>query len=301
MRRILSAFIFLMIFSSPVVVAQEFYCNVSVNSQKVQESDKKIYEAMQKAIYEFMNNRKWTNYNFKPDERLECNILLTIEKRPSVDEFEGSLTLALRRPVYKSAYNSVLFNYKDTDLHFRFSEFEPLQFYDNNYTNNLSSTLAFYAYIFLGLDFDTFQLYGGTQFYKKAEQVVNAAQNSNEKGWKSFDDSRNRYWLVENLLNSQYKPLRKFLYDYHRTGLDVMSEDVTGGRANITKSIPLLEEVYNERPGLFLLSIILDAKRDEIINIYSEGSPQEKNKVVNIMKEIDAANGSKYSDILKNK
>lgn len=295
---LLLVFVFL---CSTETKAQEFYCNVTVNSQKIQSSDRKIFDALETSIYEFMNNKKWSNYNFKPEERIECNILLTINEMPSVGEFKGVLNLALRRPVFNSAYNAILLNYVDSDVHFKFNEFEPIQYFDNVYTDNLSSILAFYSYIFLGMDFDSFKLYGGTPFYQKAENVVSNAQNSNETGWKSFDGTQNRYWLVENMLNDSYKQLRLFMYEYHRNGLDVMSKDQTKGRAAITKSIPLLKKVYDQRPGVYLIKVILDAKRDEIINIYSEGTPNEKNMVVNEMKEIDAARGSDYQKILKSK
>ncbi|MFA8449577.1 MAG: DUF4835 family protein [Bacteroidales bacterium] len=300
MRKILFVFLFSFLVTN-FVDAQEFFCKVSVNSKQIQGSDRKIFDAMEKAIYEFMNNKKWSGYKFKPEERIECNILLTIDKMPAVDEFSGKLNIALRRPVYKSSYNTVLFNYIDPDVHFRFNEFEPLKYYDNTYTDNLSSILAFYSYFFLGLDFDSFKLYGGNPFFKKAENVVSVAQSANEKGWKSFDGNRNRYWLVENFLNEMFKPIRKFSYEYHLKGLDVMSEDVVKGRANIAKNIPELKKIYDKRPGQFIFQILFDAKRNEIINIFSDATPNEKTSVTNIMKEIDPSHSSDYNKILKSK
>lgn len=280
------------------VSGQEFYCNVQVNSQQVEGTDKRVFETLQNAIFEFMNNKKWTNYSFKIEERIECAIVITISRRISSDVFEGTINLVLRRPAYKTSYNSALLNFIDKDFQFRYIEYQPLDYSDNVYTSNLTSVLAFYTYIFLGLDFDSFSLYGGTPYYEKAQAIVNTAQNAGERGWKAYENQRNRYWLVENLLNPAYQKIRIFIYEYHRKGLDMMAEDTQTGRANITKSLDLLQKLYNERPGLFILQVMLDTKRDEIIDIYSEGSPVEKTKAVNILKKVDPANSSRYQEIL---
>jgi hypothetical protein len=152
--------------------------------------------------------------------------------------------------------------------------------------------------MFLGLDFDSYSLYGGDPFYKAAEAIVNSAQNATEKGWKAFDGNRNRYWMVENLQNASYRPIRQFIYEFHRLGLDVMSEKPDEGRAKIGETLGYLNTVYSNRPGLFILQLMIDAKKDEIIKVYSKGSAQEKTKVVNIMREIDPANSSSYEKIL---
>jgi len=290
------AFIF---FAKPLLLhSQEFLADIRVTAPTIEGTDRRVFEALQEALYDFMNNRKWTNVTFKNQERIECSILLTVKERVSSDEFKGSLNLVLRRPVYKSSYNSVLLNYVDENFQFRYIESQPLDFIENTYSSSLTSTIAFYAYMFLGLDFDSFSLYGGDPFYQAAEGIVNAAQNAPEKGWKAFDGNRNRYWLVENMRNPAYRPLRQFLYEYHRLGLDLMSDKPDEGRTAIGNTIPYLEQTWRDRPGLLFLQLILDAKRDEIINIYSQGSPQEKTKVVNTMREIDPANASKYEKIL---
>ncbi len=280
------------------VSGQEFYCNVQVNSQQVEGTDKRVFETLQNAIFEFMNNRTWTNYSFKIEERIECAMLITISRKISSDVFEGTINLVLRRPAYKTSYNSASLNFIDKDFQFRYVEYQPLDYSDNVYTSNLTSVLAYYTYILLGLDFDSFSLYGGTPYYEKAQAIVNTAQNAGERGWKAYENQKNRYWLVENLLNPAYQNIRKFIYDYHRRGLDIMAEDAPTGRANITKSLGLLQKLYNDRPGLFILQVMLDTKRDEIIDIYSEGSPVEKTKAVNILKKVDPANSSRYQEIL---
>ncbi len=278
--------------------AQEINCQVSVSARQVEGSEKEVFRTLQTAIYEFMNNRKWSPYSFKIEERIECTILINITERISTDEFKGTLNIVLRRPVFKTNYNSVMLNHVDRDFQFSYVEFEPLEFSETTFTSNLTSTLAFYTYIFLGLDFDSFQKFGGTPFYEKAQSIVNAAQNATEPGWKAFEGTKNRYWLLENLTNSSYAPLREFLYKYHRQGLDMMFDNLETGRSNIAEALKLLERANQERPGLFLTQLILEAKRDEIISIFSEAGPMEKPEVVNILKEIDPANSSKYQKIM---
>ncbi|MDP3463908.1 MAG: DUF4835 family protein [Bacteroidales bacterium] len=297
MKKILIAIVLL--YTAAQGRAQEFLCDVQVTAPTVEGTDRRVFEALQEAIYDFMNNRKWTNLNLKLEERIECTMVLTVRERISSDEFKGTLNIVLRRPVFKSSYNSVLLNYIDDNIQFRYIENQPLDYNDNSFTSNLTSILAYYCYIFLGLDFDSFSPMGGEPFYQAAEAIVNTAQNANESGWKAFDGTKNRYWLVENLRNTAFKPMRQFLYEYHRTGMDLMSEKPDEGRAAIGASLSHLEKMYRDRPGLFLLQLVLEAKRDEIIQVYSQGSPQEKTKITNLMREIDPANSSTYEKIIR--
>ncbi|MFU8845011.1 MAG: DUF4835 family protein [Bacteroidales bacterium] len=277
--------------------SQEFFCSITVNAQQVEGTDRRVFENMENSLNEFINNRRWTNLDMKPEERIECTFVITISNRPSTDRFVANLNLVASRPIYKTAYNSTLINYIDRKFEFDYVEFQPMEFQDNTYESNLTSVIAFYLYMILGLDFDSYSLYGGSPFFEKAEAVLNAAQNSPETGWRAFEDERNRYWMLENYLNNSYNDLRKFNYEYHRLGLDVMSEKVDEGRSAIANSINLLRNVHRERPGLFALNLMVDAKRDEIINIFSKGNPREQNDVEQIMKEVDPANSSNYSKI----
>ncbi|MDT8393515.1 MAG: DUF4835 family protein [Bacteroidales bacterium] len=279
--------------------SQELYCNVQINHQQVEGTDKKVFETLRTAIYEFMNNRQWTNYNFEITERIECSILLNITNRVSTDEFTAELNMALKRPVYNSAYNSTLLNYVDKNFRFTYVEYQPLEFAENTYYSNLTSVLAFYAYMFIGLDFDSFTLYGGTPFFEKAENVVSVAQSSGETGWKSFDSEKNRFWMVENIMNPSYQPVRRFFYEYHRLGLDVMYDDSQKGRAAIIKSIEHLTRVKDNYPNLFILQLIMDAKGDEMVNVFSEGSTTEKARGSNMLIKLDPSNASKYEEIMK--
>lgn len=290
---------FILIVLTLNISAQEFDCNIQVTAKQVQGTDKDVFDKMQTALMEFVNNRQWTNYEFKLQERIECNIVINIMERPSTDVFKGTFSIVASRPIYNTAYNSTLFNYIDRDFDFQYSEYQPLEFQENTHMSNLTSVVAYYLYFVLGLDFDSFSPMGGNPFFEKAELVMNAAQNAPEAGWKAFESQRNRYWLIENYLNNSYADLRSFLYNYHLKGLDEMSENKTGGRTAILESLKSLQTVHENKPGLFALSLMLDAKRDEIVNIFTEGNPTEKTNVIEIMKEIDPANTSTYSQINK--
>jgi hypothetical protein len=298
MHRILAIMIISLLVTASAS-SQEIYCEVQINTQQVEGTDKKVFETLRTALFEFMNNRNWTSYNFAIEERIECTILINVTSRISSDEFDAELNMALKRPVFNSAYNSTMLNYVDKDFKFTYVEYQPLDFIENSYTSNLTSVLAYYVYIFLGMDFDSFTLYGGTPFYEKAENIVNAAQGSGETGWKSFENQKNRFWLVENLINPSYQQIRKFLYEYHRLGLDVMYSDPQKGRAAILKSIGYLEQVKESWPNLFVMQLIMEAKRDEFINVFSEGSSTEKTRAVNILTKLDPANSSRYDEIMK--
>jgi hypothetical protein len=245
-----------------------------------------------------MNNRKWTGYNFKINERINATLVFTFSNVDN-DNFTGTLNIVSQRPVYNTDYQTTTLNLVDKDIHFQYTPTQRMDFTENSYTNNLTSILAYYAYIIIGIDFDTFSKDGGTAFYQKANNIVNSAQNSGETGWSSFDGEKNRYHLVSDLLNSSYNDLRVFYYNYHRLGLDVMWKDALKGRGEITNSLTLLKKVYDKRPGLYFLQVIIETKRDELINIFKEGDPAEKNKFVSIMKELDPANGDKYNKVLK--
>jgi hypothetical protein len=287
----------------PVVnYGQELKCNVQIVSQQIQGTNKQVFQTLQTAVYEFMNNKVWTNHVYGIDERIECNLMFNITEQLSADEFKGTLQIQSRRPIYNTNYNTVMFNYMDNDIHFRYVEFEPLEFDETQYLSSLTSVLAFYAYIILGLDYDSYAFNGGTPFYQKADNIVNNAQNAREVGWKSFESTshRNRYWLVNDLMDQKYSMIRDFIYRYHRLGLDVMDSKVVEGRAVIAEAIVSLQKVYRQKPDPFmqLLKVIMDAKADEFVNIFSESFTEEKTRVVTILQEIDPSNKSKYDKIL---
>ena len=279
------------------IQAQEFNIDVTVSSARIEGTDQRAFEALKEGILNFMNNRVWTNVKLEPEERIEGALVVNVKKKEG-NIIEAELNIALRRPTFKTNYNTPLFNYVDDDFVFEYVESQPLDFNENAYMSNLTSTLAFYAYYCLGLYFDSFGLYGGDPFFKVADQIVTAAQSANEAGWKAFDDKRNRYWLNENMMNATYKPIRQYIYEYHRLGLDKMSTKQDEGKAAILKSLEYLKQMYSERPTLLYIQVLNDTKRNEWKSIYSEGSQQDKTKAVNIFREIDPAHASEYEELL---
>ena len=285
----------------PFARGQELKCNVQIVTQQIQGTNKQVFETLQNAIYEFMNNRVWTNHVYTMEERIECNLMFNITEQLSADEFKGTLQVQARRPIFNTNYNTVMLNFMDNDIHFRYVEFSPLEFDPNSHYSNLTSILAFYAYFILGLDYDSFARMGGAPYFEIAEKIVENAQNAPEKGWKPMDDlaHKSRYWLVKDFLDPDYQPVREFNYRYHRLGLDVMDEEVEVGRAEIANSLELLQEVYRNKPDnyMYTLRIIFDSKVDELVNIFSESYPEERNRAVNILVEVDKTNQGKYNAI----
>jgi len=298
--RILILF-FLLTIITQSIVAQELNCRVQVVSQQIQGTNKKIFETLQSAIYEFMNNKKWTTTVFSTDERIECTIMINLTEQVSSDQFKGTLQIQATRPVFNSNYNSTILNYKDLDLDFRYVEFQSLDFSETSFTSNLTSVLAYWAYVIIGLDFDSFSLEGGTEYYQKAEVIVNNASNAQEKGWKAFDSNthKSRYWFIEDILDDKYRPVREFSYRYHRLGMDIMSEKTIDGRAEIAEDFKLLQKVFRDKPSPFMpfYQSLFDAKVDEFVNVFTESFPDEKTRVANILIEIDPANTTKYQKI----
>ncbi len=292
-------FIFFFIYSFSF--SQELNCRVTLNYSSVPSPNKEMFNSMRQSITEFMNNTQWTNEIFSNEERIDCTILIRINQQISTDEFSGTISIQSSRPIYKSNYNSTLINLVDDQFRFRFVEFEPLEFNENTHLSNLTSVLAYYAYIIIGLDYDTFSNSGGDSFFIRAQKIVNNAQgDNNATGWKSFEGSKNRYWLVENLLNPDFQLLRKTLYTYHREGMDNFTEKPEFVREVIASSLINLLDVYNQRPKGYLIQLFFDAKTDEIVNVFSKGTIMEANELVNVLTRISPKNADKWQKILNN-
>jgi hypothetical protein len=274
---------------------------VQISAQKIQGSNRQVFENMQRDIYEFLNNTVWTNHVFSYSERIDCNILINLTDQISADEFSGTIQVQLKRPVYNTTYNSTLLNFIDNSFRFRYVEFQPLEFDPTTYRSNLVSVLAYYVYTILAFDYDSFSPLGGTEYFQMAEKIVQNAQNAPEQGWKPYDGSRNRnrYWLVKNALDKEYEGSRQFLYEYYINGLDKMESKVSEARASIVESLRLLQDVYRKKPDpfMYIIQVILEAKADELINIFSDSFPEEKSRVIQILTEIDPANKAKYEKI----
>jgi len=285
------------------VYSQELNCNASVSTGKLQGTNKQIFTTLQTAISEFMNNTVWTNNVFEINEQIECNFLFNITEEESAGSFVATLSIQARRPVYASSYNTVMLNYIDNDVTFDYIEYDPLEFSENTHISNLTSILAYYAYIIIGLDYDSFSNEGGTPYFEKAEKIVNNAQSSGKAGWRASDSRgrTNRYWLVHNILDQDYKPLRAFNYQYHRLGLDMMDKSIEGARMTIKESIIDLEKFYKSKPDPFMhyFQVALESKSNEITQIFSEAPAEDKRRIYNLMAEIDPANLSKYEALNK--
>lgn len=299
-RHIFAFFLLLAGFMISGLQAQELNCRVNVNAQQVQSSDPQKFQELQKTINEFMNNRQWTNQKFKVEERIECSVFINIQSEPTTDKYKANIQVQSRRPVYNTSYNTTILNYKDNSFTFEYTKYQSLNFDINTFQSNLTSVLAYYAYLIIGLDFDTFSPMGGGPYLQKAQNIVSNAQNSDAKGWKSFESKKNRYWLVEDLLNSNIKALRQGMYVYHRKGLDQMAEEMNKGRQEVLKALEKIKQAKRQKSFLHILDVLMDAKKDELINIFKKAAPMEKTKAVNLLKEINPANSGEYEKIMKN-
>jgi hypothetical protein len=283
------------------VSAQELNCTVQVLSQQVQGTENRVFQTLETGIFEFMNNTKWTSDAFTMDERIECSIMINVTDRISNDEFRATISIQSRRPVYKTSYNSVMLNYSDNDFTFRYLEYQPLEFSINAYNSNLTSVLAYYAYMIIGLDYDSYALQGGTPHFQKAQTVVANAQGTGgneEAGWKAHLSIKNRYWYVENMTNLTFEPIRSANYIIHRKALDKMTENMEDARKEVIDALEALKTVHKIKPTSYNMQVFFNAKADEMVNIFSKAMPSDKQKAVQILSEIDPGNLNKYQKIL---
>ncbi|MBP5759571.1 MAG: DUF4835 family protein [Bacteroidales bacterium] len=276
--------------------AQEFRCSVSVNAQQVQTNEKKVFETMKQAIEEFVNNRKWTNVEFEPYEKLECNISLIISEQTSLTDFGGQLSVQLRRPVYNSNYTTGIMNFVEPDFQFSFNESQPLEFDPNTFYSNLSMTLGYYLYVMLGITFDSYGLQGGEPFFEVAQTIVQTSNKSGYRGWKTTDGQKARYWWMENHTNPNYATLRQAYYYYHRMGLDMMTKDQTEARKNIIQALQLVQQTNKKRTNLLCVQMFMDVKIPEIVNIFTPAPQEEKKQVYDLVRQISPINLNKMKD-----
>lgn len=295
MKKIGSFLLFLMMMAA--LPAQDFQCQLSVNSQQISGSNRNKFNTLQQELYKFVNDRKWCQYTLKTNERIECAIQITLSEM-SGDTYTGTMTIQLQRPIFNTNYKSPVLNLQDKNIKFTYEEGAPLEYAENSNLSQLTSLIAYYLNIFLALDFDTFSLNGGEPYYTLAQGIVNACQTATEPGWKSYETGqRNRYWMTENLTNPTYSKIHEFLYKYHRLGLDVMSESVDVGRASVLDALRDLQKVNSQKSNIYIVQIFVQAKADEIVNIFKEATPVEKTEVVRLMKQLDPSNSAKYNAI----
>jgi hypothetical protein len=290
-------------FLSVIGFSQELNCKVTIikeASLEVNSTELQIFKELEQIITDMMNNTQWTKDPFKTEERINCNLQLQINKIPSPGTYAGALQIQCTRPVFNSNYNTLLFNFRDEDLAFTFSRNTLVTYTPNQFRDNLSSILAFYAYFILGMDYDTFSSKGGTKHFNECQQIVSNAQNSGAPGWKSNEQGkRNRFWLVDNILQQAFEPLRECSYSYHRKGMDVMFDDKVKSKKALYDALSKLSPVVLVRPNSPNVVNYLLCKRDELKSILSDSELKEKTDFVSLLKKLDPSNSSKYQEILE--
>lgn len=279
--------------------AQELQVKIKINSSQVEGSDKSVFENLQQTLEQWMNDRQWTELQFQKNERIACNFNLTVTKYDkNNNRFSCTAMIQANRPVYNSAYTTTLYNNKDADFNFDFVEFDQLNYNDEMIDNQLTALFAYYAYLIIGLDLDSFSPFGGTDVLQRCMQLTNNAQDLGFSGWKAFEDSRNRFAIINDYLDEAMKPFRQLQYDYYRNGLDEMANNVERGRGNITTALENLKTAHQEKPLSLLPQIWTDYKRDELANIYKgKGTQKEKESVYDILFNINASQNDAWEKI----
>lgn len=301
MRKIVAIIVLTWICST--CFGQELRCTVTINSDQVEGSNKEIFNTLKQSIEEYVNTLRWTNLTFLEKERIECSMLLMV-KNVQDNVFTCEFTCQSRRPVFGSSYYTPLLNIKDNNFIFTYQEYDRLDYQQHTFTTNLTALLAYYCYLIIGHDMDSFSKLGGTPYFQSCESIVNSAQsasldNAEAEGWKAFASNRNRYALISNIMDEAFKKYRLFYYEYHRHGLDEMVNNVSNGRARIAKEIAVLKEVYNARPATYVINTFLDAKNEELVNIFEQGTTDEKKQVYELLMDIDPTRQTTYNRISK--
>ncbi|MFO0414945.1 MAG: DUF4835 family protein [Bacteroidota bacterium] len=300
--------LFIILFSSTITVAQELNARIKVMDNQLPNTvDRKIFRTLESSVANFLNKRRWTADVFKPQERIECQFLITLSKVVEQNTYSGIITIQAARPVYKAGYTSPIINYQDQNFEFKYVEGQPLEFNENRVSgndpmvSNLTAVLAYYAYIILGYDYDSFSLRGGDPYFQKAYNIVsNAPDGRGISGWKSFENAnRNRYWLAENLINNRYALIHDFYYAYYRKGMDGLIDDEENARKEILQSLILLENLSRETPNLMVIQFFLLGKSSELIGVFKKMTPQDRTRAVDILSKIDVSNANKYKQELK--
>jgi hypothetical protein len=294
---------FILVFSGLVkLFAQEFNCQVSVLTDakvEVSSTEQDIIKQMKQSVYDFMNNTQWTVDQFKTEERINLNIQIQIKTIPSTGNYTGYIQIQYNRPAFNSNYNSPLFNFQDENVAFSFSRNAVLLYNENQFKDNLTSILAFYAYFVLGMDYDSFSLKGGSQYFSKAQQIVTNAQVSGAAGWNATDQKkRNRYWMVENILQPAFEPLRECNYMFHRKGIDQLYENKVAAKKAMFDALNKLTPIVQRNPNNFNTLNFLNSKILEFKNVLSDSEIKEKTDFVNLLKKLDSGNSTLYQEIL---
>ncbi len=291
----------------PAAFSQELQARVTVLSRGINSTvDKKIFTTLQTQLNNLMNSRRWTNGQFQSNEKIVCSFILSVESILETNNYKATLTVQTARPIFNTSYQSALVNYLDADVAFKYVEFQPVEFNENRVQGtdasvaNLPAIFAYYAYMILGLDYDSFSPKGGDEFYRKAQNIINnSPEGKYISGWKVFDGVRNRYWLNENLINTRYNIIHDAIYKYYRSGLDKLYENEPEGRKNILQSLAQLQAFNRENPNTMILQFFFQGRAQELIGIFRKGSDEEKTKLIELITELDIVNAPLYKQELK--
>lgn len=299
-RRIFSLLtLFIVILFNFTSNAQELDARVTINHQQVQGTSTSVFETLKTSIEQFLNEKQWTTMQFKKNERISCTFAITIKKySPSDNTFQGSLNVQSTRPVFGATYTTTCYAFNDPNFNFTYQEYDQIEFRPDAIDNNLTAMLAYYVYMIIGYDMDSMSPLGGTECFKTCQNIVTSAQGMSEKGWKAFDDNKNRYAQITDLLDGGMTPFREMQYKYYREGLDTMNENAERGRSAITQALDLLKKAHENKTMSALPQIFTEYKRDELMNIYKgHATSKEKETVVNILTKINASQSSYWRDI----
>ena len=291
----------------PAAFSQELQARVTVLSRGINSTvDKKIFTTLQTQLNNLMNSRRWTNDQFQSNEKIVCSFILSVESILETNNYKATLTVQTARPIFNTSYQSALVTYLDADVAFKYVEFQPVEFNENRVQGtdasvaNLPAIFAYYAYMILGLDYDSFSPKGGDEFYRKAQNIINnSPEGKYISGWKVFDGVRNRYWLNENLINTRYNIVHDAMYKYYRSGLDKLYENEAEGRKNLLQSLAQLQAFNRENPNTMILQFFFQGRAQELIGIFRKGSDEEKTKLIELITEIDIVNEPLYKQELK--
>ncbi len=295
--RIMVMLVVLSAIATQTVYSQELNARVQILSPQVQNTNKRVLDVLEKAVSDFLNRTSWSDRVVAAQERIDCSFVITITSWDGSSNFTAQAQIVSTRPVYNTSYQSPVLSLADNNFDFRYDEGQMMDYSDQQYMSNLTSLLAYYAYIIIGMDADTFSPSAGTPFYRQAQTIVNNAQNTGFEGWRSMEGNNNRFWLANNLLDRRYQPLRDFLYGFYLHGLDRMVEDETAARKSILGLLPKLKDVDRLAQGATFNQVFFTAKSDELVGVISGMAPQDKMEAFNILSVVDPANTTKYESL----
>jgi hypothetical protein len=293
MHKILS---FILFFALSFLQAQELNCIVKVNAEQLAVSNNQVFKTLEKSLTDFINKTSWTSQAYKQNEKINCSMFINVNSYDS-QNFTASIQVQSSRPVFNSTYSSPVFNYNDKDFNFSYTEFQLLNFNPATFDSNLVSVIAFYSYIIIGMDADTFSSKGGTSNFETAQEIASVAQTSGYKGWSQGDGNQNRFHLINDLLSNTYSPFREAMFHYHMLGLDTMTKDLKSAKTEVKTAIKMFSKIYSVRPNAFLTRIFFDAKSDEIVSIFSGGPSVAIDDLVDNLNKVSPLNSAKWVEI----